>query len=595
MLEAYHRYIKDVTAGKTAVCKYVQQAVGRQLRDLKRQKDPTFPYYFDEAAAERAIKIIGLFRHTSGEWQGRPFEIRDFQAFRWACVFGWKKRSDGLRRFRRVYIEVARKQGKTEEAAAIGNLFTTFDGEGRAQVFSAATTRDQAKEVFAAAQIMARYLVEDSPAYAERISVQAHRIVDHGSDSFFTALSAEDKKLDGKNPHLSIVDEYHAHPTNAVLKVLETGMGARRQPLSYIITTAGFNKEGPCFHLRKSIIDILAGRKEDETTFGIIYTLDTEDSWHDKTCWVKANPSIGETPKWDFMESEYTKAVNEGGRSEVEFKTKNLNIWTDAEVTWIQDEVWQAAGTPFDPEELKGRICFGGLDLASTRDINALALIFPPKKGEKMVCKCLFYFWCPQVNAELRTKNDSVDYLKWAEEGYIELTPGNITDYNYLKRRITAMSDHRQGYNIHSIAYDRWNASQLVIDLNEEITGPMDDEGKQLEFMQPFGQGYASMNAPCVELDNMVSACILNPILLSKGAKEEELSMELHHGGNPVTRWMCSNVMLKVDPAGSIKIDKGKSSEKVDGMVALAMAIGQYMTYKHQIETAYSDCDIINL
>jgi phage terminase large subunit-like protein len=564
------QFIADVQSGALLSCEYVQLAVRRHVSDLERGDD--FPYYFDEAAGLRAIRFFGLLKHTKGKWARKPFELQPWQAFILYVVFGWKRKSDNLRRFREAYCEVSRKNGKSEFSAGIALLMAFFDGEFGAEAYFVATKKDQAKIGFTAAQVMARLLAKDSPKFSRRVEVREHIIFSPDDKSKIEALSSDVDGLDGGSPSLAVIDEFHQHKTDGVKGAMDTGMGAREQPLSFVITTAGFNKEYPCYKLRKSCIQILKQIVVNETTFAIIFTLDELDDAHDKTKWVKANPNLGNTPSWEYMMAQYDRGATRGSTDWVHFLTKNLNIWTDSAATWIKDEDWQAAGTDFDPAELKGRVCFGGLDLASTRDLCALTLLFPPVDEGETTCKCLFFFWCPEDNARERTQNDGVNYLNWAKEGFIDLTPGNVTDYGYLKQRIVA--ELLQEYQIHSIAYDRYNASQLVIDINAEVDGPARGE----TFMQPFGQGFVSMSAPTKELETMI------------------LETKLDHGGNPVMRWMCANVTIRTDPAGNIKIDKSKSSEKVDGMVSLVMALGQYMTYKHQFENAYSKgCDIIVL
>lgn len=555
MLDGYHRYIKAVTSGEVVVCDMVKKAVARQLSDLKKQKAPGYLYYFDEAEAEKWIGFISVLRHTSGEWKGKQFLVQDFQAFRWACLFGWQRKDGKGRRFRRAYIEVARKQGKTEEAAAIALGGLLIDGEETAQVFSAATTRQQAKIVYGAAKIMAREIKKDSEAADGVIRLLAHRILNTNTDSFFEALSSDAWTLDGLSPHFAIIDEYHAHPTNEVLKVIETGMGARRRPLTYIITTAGFDIESPCFTLRRSAVDILNGIKHDDTFFAVIYTLDDGDDWNDESAWVKANPQIGVTPTWEFMRSEYTKAVNEGGQSEVEFKTKNLNIWTRSSKTWIPDEVWQACPSKIDMESLVGRGCYMGIDLAAVSDFTAAVLVFPPDEddGEYVL---LPFFWIPADVADIRAR-DYPDIRRWINEGYVETTPGNVTDYDYLIEKIEEISGI---YGVYSIGYDPYNAFQTVAKL-EEKGFPM----------SVYRQGVASMSPPSKEFERLVK------------------QQKINHGGNPVLRWMLSNVLPKYDPKENISLLKMTKHQKIDGIIAAVIGLGEYISNPQ--EAAYSKSD----
>lgn len=545
MIELYQSYIDKVTSGKAVVCDNVRLAVNRQLADLQRQNTPDFQYYFDEEEAERWLKFISILRHTSGNWKGQRFNIQDFQAFRWACIFGWQRTDGKGRRFRRAFVEVARKQGKTEEAAAIMLGGLLIDGENSAQIFSAATTRHQAKIVYNASKLMARELRNDSEAIRSDLEVRAHRVISNRTDSFMEALSAEAGTLDGLSPHIAVIDEFHAHPTNEVLKVLETGQGARSNPLSYIITTSGFNFESPWFHLRQNCIDILRGMKTDETFFGVIYTLDDGDDWNDRKTWVKANPQIGITPSWEFMESEYTKAVNEGGRSEIEFKTKNLNIPCGVSEVWIQDEVWQKCPSEYNVEALKGRTCFAGIDFASTSDFTACVLLFPAENEEDAHI-LLPFFYIPEETYKFRSR-EFPDVTRWVKNGLLTLTPGNVTDYDYL---IADLHRLRGLYDIQAIGYDPYNAYQTVAKL--EADGfPMDK----------FGQGIMNMSAPTKEFERLIRQGRIN------------------HGGNPVMRWMLQNVTPYYDQNENIKIRKRKNSLnlKIDGIVASVIALGEYI------------------
>lgn len=542
MLEQYRRYMDAVLSGQIVTCKYVRLAVERQLRDLERQESEDFPYYFDEQKAGLTLATVKLLRHTSGEWMKKPFQLQDFQAFRFAVLFGWMRKDNHKRRFRRAYIEVARKQGKSEEAAAVGNIGLHFDGEGAPEIFSAATTRDQAKIVFNAGKAMSEYLAKDSESLGKVVKSYAHSVTNTDNKGSFRAVSADAGTLDGLRPHMFIIDEYHAHPRSDVLKVGETGMGSRAQPLSYIITTAGFNTAGPCFRMRQVAIEILEGKKVDETFFTIIYTLDDDDDWGDESKWIKANPNLGVSPSMEFLRSEYTKAVNEGGRAIVEFKTKNLNIWCDAPEVWIPDEDWRRNDGELNEAELVGRRCFGGLDLASVSDLTSLCLYFPPRfAGDKHLWK--WYNWLPRDTVAKRSGR--VNYELWAQQGWIETTPGNVTDYDYIRAKINEI---KGVYNLVSVNYDRWNTSDIVPRL-------VDDGIKML----PFGQGFASMSTPCKELERMI------------------LGGECNTGANPVARWAMGNVVLDTDPAGNIKINKDKATEKVDPIVAQAMSIAGWL------------------
>lgn len=542
-LEKYERYQQSVSDGTVVCCKLVQQAVARQFLDIERSKGNDFPYFFDEESAERALTFIEMLRCTSGEWKGKRLVLSDFQAWRIAVVFGWLRKKDGVRRFRRAYVEVARKNGKTEEAAAIMCYGLVADGEGGAQVFSAATTRQQAKIVFNAAKMMLRELSKESAYMKKRLQVLTHRVVDTILDGYMEALSSDAWTLDGLSPHCTVVDEYHAHPTNEVLKVIETGQGARAQPMTYIITTAGYNLESPCYLLRKVAVNILAGIQEDETFFVVIYSLDEGDDWNDRAVWVKANPGVGVTPKWEALDSEYTKAKNEGQVAARDFKTKNLNLWVRSVTGWIPDEIWMAQPYAGELQTLRGQKCYGGIDLASTNDFTSLSLFFPGY-GE-YPHRMLWWFWLPEDRFEARTR-DLPSLRDWAADGYIEVTPGNVMDYDYVQRRVMQIVEE---FDVVCVGVDPHNATQLVLNLQ--------DKGVPVQF---FAQNILQMSAPTKEMQRLLGQRMLD------------------HGRNPVVRWMMGNVVIHTDANENIKIHKGKAKDKVDGVVAAVIAVGEWMT-----------------
>jgi phage terminase large subunit-like protein len=544
VLEQYKNYLEQIDSGKVLACRYVHLAVERQIRDLQRQHDPDFPFYFDEDAAARAIGFFRILRHTKGEWasQRQHFQLKDFQAFRLAVVFGWKKKSNHKRRFTRAYIETARKSGKTEEGAGV-MLIGLNEGEAGAEIYSAATTRDQARIVFTAAKEMARQLRQDSEMAAGSLQILAHRVLNTSNNSFIQALSADAHTLDGLNPHFSCIDEMHAHPDRKVLDVIETGMGSRSQPLVYIITTAGFNVEGPCYALRKTAIDILEGIKVDESFFSIIYTLDEGDDWELEANWIKANPNLGNTPKLDWMREQYTKAKNEGWSKRVEFLTKNLNIWQNARETWVPDEVYHACALPFALKEMEGRACHGGLDLAATSDFNALSLFFP-KRHDDEANRLLRFYWIPEAAAE-RRHQDGPSFRTWADEGHMKITDGNVTDYSIIRQDINAIV---QIVDLRSLAFDRALSAYLVQDLTADGVR-----------MEPFNQGIMHISPPTKELERLI------------------VSGDLEHDGNPVTRWMYTNVTMYRDNNDNYRPNKGKSTDKIDGVMADIMAVGEWL------------------
>jgi phage terminase large subunit-like protein len=421
-----------------------------------------------------------------------------------------------------------------------------LDKEPGAQVYFAATKEEQARIGFNDVQ----EIIKASPDARDIFKLYT-KSATYGN-SFIKPIGSDSNTSDGFDPSYGIIDEYHAHPTSGMLNVLESGMGARRQPMIDIITTAGFNRQSPCYsETRRSSINILAGITSDESHLALIFSMDEGDDWEDERNWLKPNPNYGISVKPEFLRDRYRKAKNEGGSKEVDFKTKNLNIWTDTERTWIPDDVWMKCNEAVSDDDLNGAPCYAGLDLASTRDICAFVLVFPMSDGRYCVRP---YFFIPELSAKERTKKDGVNYDTWVREGLMIETPGNVTDYDYIRDKINELGKQ---YEIMAIGYDRYNASQLVINLKQD--------GFKCE---PFGQGFGSMSAPTKELERLV------------------YQNQIMHGGNAVLRWMCSNVMIEMNPAADIKISKAKSSEKVDGMVGLVMALGQAMN-EDKIENSF--------
>jgi len=360
------------------------------------------------------------------------------------------------------------------------------------------------------------------------------------------ALSSDSSTQDGLNPHGVVVDEYHAWKSDELFNVLDSAMGARTDPFMEIITTAGFNRTSPCYRYRNVAIKVLEGTLVQDDMFPTIFTLDDNDDWENPDVWRKANPNLGVSLRMEYMEDRYKAAKNNPSKL-YEFKTKNLNLWVDSAEVWIPDTEWMACD--FGEEDLTALDCFGGLDLSSTRDLSAFALCFQKPDGTDAY---LWYFWMPEDNIRERVTNDRVPYDLWIQQGYIRTTPGNVTDYDFIQADILELYAK---FKIKSIAFDRWNSSQLVINMMSEGVD-----------MVPFGQGFGSMGAPTKEFERMT------------------FTKKINHMGNPVMRWMISNVAIQRDPAGNIKIDKAKASEKVDGAVAAVMAKGQQMTPSNKVD-----------
>lgn len=519
--------------GELLTCELVQLAVKRYYADLDNALEQG--WHFDRKAAARAIKFIESLKHTKGEWAGRKFLLEPWQQFIIWNIFGWRL-ADGTRRFRYVYIEIARKNGKTALSAGIGLYMLFADGESRPEVYSAATVKDQAKICFADAVEIVK--ATDLKNY---ITPYRNSIVYELKGGTFKPLSSDYGTHDGLNPSCGIIDEFHAHKDSGMFDVIKSAFGARRQPLMFIITTAGFNKNGACYAYRENVIKVLRGVNQDDTLFGMIYTLDSNEEWDNPKMWIKSNPNLGVSLSVDYLADQFKDAKNrpEAVRNVM---TKNVNLWVDAEKTWILDEVWTKCDGLSRVEELQDCDCWGGLDLSNVSDITAFVLIF----NENDRFQLLPFFWIPKDKMLEKIRKENINYDYWVREGYVKVTPGNVTDYDFVKADILKIA---VDYNLKSTAYDRWNSSQTIIDLsNEGLT------------FNPFGQGYGSMSAPTKQFEALV------------------LSGQLKHFGNPVLRWMLSSTLIKTDPAGNIKSDKEKSTQKIDGIVASIIALGEWMT-----------------
>lgn len=529
----FKEFIKSVQNEPDKHNQFVKLSVNRHLSDLKRQN---FGYQFNEEKAEQAIRIVRALKHTSGNYGGKPFDLQPFQAFVLAMLFGWVNKETGYRRFNKAYVEMARKGGKSELAAAIEIIGAFFDGEHAAQVYTVANTRDQAGYVYNAAREMCRMLSNDSSKFKSKCRIMQYRIVETLTSGFITRLTADAGTNDGANPHIAVIDEYHSAKDNSMLKVVETGMGGRTQPLLLIITTAGFNKNGPCFEFRKVLTDVLEGKVQNENLFGIIWTLDEDDDYNDESVWIKANPNLGNTPRIEQMRALYQSAITEGATALVEFKTKNLNQWVDAAKIWIKDESWMAC----ENIVYEDGPCFIGIDLSSRNDITAITYYFPETNS--------FYndYYVPEEKTNQGRRVDGVDYKAWVSEGHIIATPGNVIDYDYI---IRDLFENCKKYDVQLIGYDPYNADLIIPKFEAEGI--------------PCGQvrqGFLTLSPPTKRLETMV------------------LSKEITHKGDPVTRWMLGNVFLEMDAAGNVKPSKSKSQNKIDGVASLVTAMAAYMS-----------------
>ena len=506
-------------------------ACERHLFDLKHDDR----YYFDLKAANRALKFMSLLRHFEGPLAGQPWKLEPWQVFIVSSIFGWK-RKDGTRRYREVWIEVARKNGKSFLLAAIGLYLLICDNEGGAQIYTAATKREQARIIHRAA-INQR---DKCPSIRKKVQTVKDRLII--GNRFFMPLGKDSKTEDGLNPHGVLCDEVHAWPSGEMWDVLESALGARSQPLMCAGTTAGkgVGTFGRLQHeYYRQVLDAQSGVANDNA-FIYLAQLDKDDDPYDEGTWIKANPNLGVSVYLDYMRNRAQKAQNQP-RIEADFFVKNLNIWIQNEARWLSSERWDACGTLIDLAALRKRACFGALDLSSNTDLTAYALYFPATKKEPPVA--LVFYWCPEENVEDRMKRDRVDYSGWIRDGHIETTPGNWVDQDHIKTRVKEL--RRQFPRLQKVALDMKFAAKLAAEL----------EGEGFDVWR-FPQGYSAYSAPTLELERLV------------------MSGTLRHNRNPVTRWNAGNVVLKEGEYEDVMPSKKKSPEKIDGIVALIMAIG---------------------
>jgi phage terminase large subunit-like protein len=533
-------YAEQVLSGQIQACEWIQLAARRHLDDLAHGQERGL--IWSPKRAQHILDFFQFLKHSKGEWAGQTIKLELWQQFILGLAFGWI-REDGYRRFRTVFIEVARKNGKSTMGAGTGLYLLVGDGEPGAEVYTAATKRDQARITHSEATRM----VKASPFLRKHLNIYKDNLSIPESASKYEPLGADSDTMDGLNVHAAIVDELHAHRNRGTWDVLDTATGARRQPMLFGITTAGFDRKSLCYELHEYTQKILKGSVVDDTFLGFIFTLDPQDNWQDESCWIKANPNLGVSKKIEDMRAKANQA-REMPTKQFAFMRLELNIWTQSVTKWIPWDHWQKCDHAVNEDGLAGRICYGGLDLSSNIDISAEVLVFPPQlEGEPYLILCRF--WIPEESMQERSKKDRVPYDAWVRQGYITATPGNVIDYEFILDQI--QKDYKT-FDFRELAYDRWGATKIATDL-------MDLYGE--DFLVQFGQGYASMSGPTKDLERLI------------------LQHTLGHGNNPVLNWMADNLVVRRDPAENIKPDKEASTERIDGMVALIMALARAMVH----------------
>lgn len=546
-LKIAENYGEKVISGEIAACGWVKKAISRQNDDLEQYSGGNSPYYFDERMAARICRFIECLQHTKGELAGQRIRLEPWQCWILTTVFGWRRTSDGDRRFRRVYIEIPRGNGKSLLSSGVALYCLLADGEPGAEVYSFATTRDQAGIVFGDAKRMAQDNRDLRSHFG--LEVLAHALYVPKTNSTFQAKSAEGSTLDGLNTHLAVVDELHAHKRRDVYDVVETSLGKRRNSLMWVITTAGSDTSGICYEVRSVVTKILDRSGNDPSQFGIIYSIDKDDDWKNEAALIKANPNWGISVRPEVLKSLQKKAVAVLSASN-NFKTKHLNVWVSADTAWMDMEKWRALGdSSLDPSDFEDDECVVGLDLATRKDICAKVKVF-----RRYVDSVPHYFvfgdyFLPE---EAIKSSANSQYAGWSELGFLTATPGFTTSFGAVEDSIR---EDCSRFAVSAVAYDPWQATQLANELS--------DGGAP---MVEVRQTVQNLSEPMKLLESLV------------------LEGRIHHDANPCLDWMLCNVVAHLDAKDNIYPRKERPENKIDGAVALIIALSRYVESEEQSE-----------
>lgn len=527
----------------------------------------------DKTAADRAVGFYESLKYTKGEWRGQPSKLLPWERKIVRDVFG-TLRPDGTRQYRVLYIEVPKKQGKSDFGADTALKLLAADDEKAPEVYSAASDRDQAAIVYN----IAREKVEMSPSLSERCKTidSVRRIVNYHNSGFYRVLSAEHHTKHGFNISGLVFDELHTQPNRQLFDVLTQGSGAaRRQPLFVYLTTAGIDRNSICWEVHEKAVQIIKGIRNDPEFYAVIYSLEDEEDWEKESNWRRVNPSIGVTINIRDLRHDFKEAVQNPAEENL-FRQLRLNQWVTSSMKPISIKAWDACNGKTDEEAIKVRPCYAGLDLSSTIDLTALALVFPDEEGNYDI---KMRFWIPEETMRAKEEKDKFPYSKWVKKGFLAATPGNVVDYSYVKAELNNL---RAIYDIKEIAYDRWGAALLVQQFKEDGYVIEEKEaGPGHPLIVPFGQGWQSMSPPTKELIKL--------------ANDNEHKQRLRHGGNPVLRWNIENLEVSQDAAGGLKPDKAKATQKIDGAVALIMALDRAIRHKDEGTSIYEDRGVLAL
>lgn len=538
-MKSYHKYASDVLSGQIVCGRLIRLAVERFCKFLEERDD----LVFREDRVDYVIRFISLLKHYTGRHAGTSFILQPWQAFVVACIYGFYHKDTGERVVQSVYIEMARKNGKSAFAAALCLYHLIADGESGAEVYLAANSKDQVK--LSSWPLCSNFAKGLDPK-GKRLEIYRDMVKFETAKSWLKVLAADSTKLDGPNPSMFLLDEYHAAKSSALKDVLQSGQGMRDDPMQVVITTAGFDKMGPCYQMRTMCVEILEGLKEDDNIFAAIFSLDEDDDWKDESVWLKGNPNLDVTVKMSYLRGQVKKAVNSPSE-EVGVRTKNINEWCDSAETWIPDDNIIAVTDQVDISQFGSDAeCYVGIDLSTTTDLAAVSYMIP--HDGKMYFKTDYYL----PRESLKTKKNKEQYGEWARLGYLKITPGNVIDYDCILEDILQMDSK---VFIMKVGYDSWNATQFVI--NAETRGLP---------MEPISQSIGNFNRPTKEMERAV------------------LSGMVVIDNNPITRFCFKNVVMKVDYNGNTKPSKQFNDKKIDGVVAMIEAYGVYLLSPHYVE-----------
>lgn len=550
-----NQYIDDVLSGKIPACKWTKLACERQKNDLKRSKTKAFGYKFEPKLANKICYFVELLPHTKGDW-ARPkmvngkltypkIILEPWQCFILTCVFGWVHKKTGLRRFKRVYEEVARKNAKSTKQSGVALYMMTADGEPGAECYSLATTGDQARIIFNDARRMAERESEFCKIFG--VDIHVHDLAVETTASLLRPLNAEGSTLDGLNVHYAGIDEFHAHKKRELYDVIDSATGARSQPIIWMVTTAGTDRTSICYEQRTHLTKVLDGVIEDDNLFGVIYTIDEGDDWTDPQVWAKANPNYGVSVLHDDMQSACIKAQSMSSALN-NFLTKRLNVWVASHTAWMDVRKWDAcADKSLTLEQVAHLPCYVALDLASSVDISAKIRLFIDADNDK------YYVFGDYYLPESAVENSrNSQYSGWARDGYLHVTDGEVTDYDVIE---TDVEDDCSMYDVREVPFDPFQATQL--------SGHLIERGVPMVVIRATVQNFSE---PMKFLETLV------------------LQKKIVHNGDPVLAWMISNIVAHLDAKDNIYPRRERVENKIDGVVALIMALNRAMFYNSSVD-----------